>query len=76
MPRKLTPRIKAADGTWYRLMVLKVQSTDDDRPKVSGFHVPRELEVLHDDEAAAIVGGEHFVTAYLPEIVFGKAPKE
>jgi hypothetical protein len=76
MPKHKRPQqlVSTRDGELYRLIVMKVTATDPDRKRVGGHEVPRELSVIYDEEAAEIVGGEHFVTAYVPVSVFGMPP--
>lgn len=72
--KKLKPLMIAADGERYRLVFMKVLDTYDDRPEVSGMKIPAELLFVDDDDVCEISGNERFITAYVPECVFGKAP--
>ncbi len=71
---KLATRVQAGDGMFYRLVLLKVVGTYDDRPQVGGMEVPAEMLFVDDDDAVEIAEGDRFVTAYVPEVVFGPSP--
>jgi hypothetical protein len=55
---------------WYRLVILRVTETDLEK-EVGGQPLPREFRLIDDDEVAEITGGDKFVTAFVPESVFG-----
>ncbi len=74
-PRNLAPLLVAGDGTRYRLVLLRVQDVYEDRPPVNDMQVPAELLFVDDDDVVEITEGVRFVTAYVPESVFGPAPK-
>lgn len=78
MSKHKTPQqlVVARNGEKYRLIVMRVTETDDDKPKINGLEFPRELYVIDDNEAAEIQGGEHFITCYVPVSVFGMPPTE
>ena len=62
------------NGDRYRLVVMRVLDTYDDRPEIDGFEVPAELLFIDDDDVVEIDDNDRFITAYVPESVFGKAP--
>lgn len=64
----------AADGTRYRLVIMRVLDTYDDRPQVSGMNVPAELLFVDDNDICEITQDDRFITAYVPVSVFGNAP--
>lgn len=58
----------------YRMVLLKVVDVYEDRPVQLAGPVPAELLFLDDDDVVELEGGERFVTAYVPENVFGPPP--
>lgn len=75
MNKKLRPLMIAADGSKYRLVILKVLDTYDDRPQVANMNIPAELLFVDDDDVVEISGDERFVTAYVPISIFGMPSK-
>jgi hypothetical protein len=54
---------------------MKVMTVREDKPPVGKHQVPDEVAILDDDDCTELrSGGEHFITAYVPECVFGPAP--
>lgn len=67
------------DGKRYRLVILKVETWRDDIPQVlnnihrNGKRMPDQVVIMDDNDVAELAGGEHFFTAYLPEIIIGES---
>jgi hypothetical protein len=70
--RNLPRLVVLPTGERYRLGIIKVTESDEQSPKVNGYHMPRAGEILRCDESTDIQGGERFITCYLPETVFGE----
>lgn len=73
-PKQQPTFIVMPDGSRYRLVVMRVEGTYEDRPRIAGMEVPAELTFVDDDDVCEISEGCRFVTAYVPESVFGKQP--
>lgn len=68
------PRIVFSNGEAYRLVVMRVEGTYDDRPKHRDKEIPAELLFLDDNDVTEVTEGARYITAYVPEVVFGKKP--
>lgn len=71
--RNIPGRLKFdGDAEVYRLVVLRVEGTYDDLPEVGGKPVPAELTYIDENRIVEIAEDCRFVTAYVPESVFGR----